>query len=432
MANSMTIVDNTKSICYTKIKAADFESVVLLAVSVNKVHGFVKPYKENYMRFLHTSDLHLGLRLCETRMNDDIAYLLREIVDIACSEDCDAVVIAGDIYDRSNPTPDSIAIFDEFVTSLSRRGITVLAVAGNHDSPERVAYLSKLLEQSGVHFSPLYDGILHTVIFNDEYGEVHFHLLPFLRPSVLRLTCPDFDDCSATEAVRYALRDITASDKIRHVIIAHQFVADSASSDESVGGTELVKADIFKMFDYTALGHLHRSHSVGAENVHYSGSPMKCSFSEVDDEKSVTIVDMCEKGSISLKKVPLHPMHDLREMRGSYAEMTSLEARMVGDMSDYLRIILTDDEDIPDVMAKLRCIYPNLMRLSYDNRRTREARMIADDILNNDDNSETVTALTPESVFAELFELQNNTPPNEKIMDIVKNLFLETEKEEEQ
>lgn len=383
---------------------------------------------ENIMKFIHTSDLHLGLRLCETRLNEDLALVLAEIIMIAIREKCDAVIIAGDIYDRSNPTPESIAIFDEFVTNLAENGIAVLSIAGNHDSPERVAYLSALLAKNGVHFTPLYDGNLYTASFDDAYGKVHFHLLPFLRPSVVHLTCPDFDGTTTADAVRFALRNVDLSDGDRHVCIAHQFVGGVSDDapDESIGGTEIVPFDLFEPFDYTALGHLHSPHHVGKPHIRYSGSPLKCSFSETADKKSVTVVEICEKGSISIETAALHPVRDLREMRGSYAEMTSLEMRASGNPEDYLRIILTDEEDIPDVMAKLRSVYPNLLRLSYDNKRTQHTREIDGDILADTDDG----ALTPESVFAELYELQNNAPADEMLMERVISLFRDTEKED--
>jgi len=370
------------------------------------------------MKFLHTSDLHLGLRLCETRLNDDIAYILDEITDIALRENCSAVIIAGDIYDRTNPTPDSVAIFDRFVSSLAERGIAVMSIYGNHDSPERVAYMSSILEKNGVYFSPLFDGNLYSVTLSDEYGTAEFHLLPYLRPSVLRLTCPDFSGSCEEDALRFALGNVDFTCG-RHVIIAHQFVGTSA--DASVGGSECVSPDVFAEADYTALGHLHAPHSAGLPAVRYSGSPIKTSFSEAGDRKSVTLVELSEKGNCKYSEIPLSPMRDLREMRGSYEEVTSPAWRSMGKTDDYLRIILTDEEDIPDVMAKLRTIYPNLMRIAYDNRRTRENRQIDGDI------TETTTedALTPESVFAELYELQNNAPAGESMMEFVKKLFTE-------
>ncbi|MBQ4354722.1 MAG: exonuclease SbcCD subunit D [Clostridia bacterium] len=379
------------------------------------------------MKFIHTSDLHLGLRLCEMRMNEDIAHLLREIADIAVRENCSAVVIAGDIYDRSNPTPESVALFDSFVTDLAARGVSVLSVYGNHDSPERVAYLSRLLSENGVHFSPLYDGTLYETSFDDAYGTVRFHLLPFLRPSVLRLTCPDFTGTTAADTVRFALKGISLSDGDRHVCIAHQFAAGAKEpSDEAVGGTELVPYTLFEAFDYTALGHLHSPHAVGKEHIRYSGSPLKCSFSEAADEKSVTLVELKEKGNISFRPVPLHPLRDLREMHGSYEDMTSFSMRSSGNTEDYLRIVLTDDEDIPDVMAKLRTVYPNLLRLSYDNKRTREMRQIDTDRLTDPDDG----ALSPAAVFAELYELQHNEEADDALMKEVMRLFDECTKED--
>lgn len=368
------------------------------------------------MKFLHTSDLHLGLRLCETKLNDDISYILGVITNIAVRENCDAVIIAGDIYDRTNPTPDSVAIFDRFVSSLAEKGIAVMSICGNHDSPERVAYMSSVLEKNGVYFTPLFDGNLYSVTLTDEYGRVHFHLLPYLRPSVLRLTCTEFKGTDEEEAVRFALRHVDF-DCDRHVIISHQFVG--RNRDESVGGSECVSPDIFAEADYTALGHLHAPHSAGLPVVRYSGSPIKTSFSEADDRKSVTLVELGEKEHCVWSEIPLEPIRDLREMRGSYEEVTSSQWRSMGKTDDYLRIILTDEEDIPDVMAKLRTIYPNLMRIAYDNRRTRENRQISGDITADT----TENALPPESVFAELYELQNNAKASEKMMELVKTLF---------
>jgi len=376
------------------------------------------------MKFLHTSDLHLGLKLCEIRLNDDIEHVLDEIISIAVREKCSAVIAAGDIYDRSSPTPDSVAVFDRFVTALASQGIAVLTICGNHDSPERIAYLSALLGDKGVHFSPLYNGKLYTAVLYDEYGPVFFHLLPFLKPSVLRLTCDDFDSASASDAVEYALGEVDFSDGYRHVVIAHQFVS-SGSEDDSVGGSEAVDYSVFEKADYTALGHLHTPHPVQKHNIRYSGSPIKTSFSEADSQKSVTLIELGEKGRFSYSEIPLHPIRDLREMRGTYAEMTSLESRNSGGRDDYLRIVLTDEEDIPDAMSKLRTIYPNLMKLAYDNTRTRTSREVDGDIISDKPED----ALTPESVFAELYELQNNVPADGRIMKLVKSLFAESQEE---
>lgn len=372
------------------------------------------------MKFLHTSDLHLGLRLCETRLNEDIEYALDQIASIAVRENCAAVIAAGDIYDRTSPTPESVAIFDRFITKLASHKIAVMTIYGNHDSPERVAYLSALLQEKGVFFSPLYTGKLFTAILQDEYGPVNFHLLPFLRPSVLRLTCEDFEGSTAEDAVNYALREVDFADSQRHVTVAHQFAA--SSSEDSVGGSEAVSYTAFAKSDYTALGHLHSPHHVGMPHIRYSGTPVKTSFAEVNDTKTVTLVELLEKGNMTITELPIVPIRDMREMRGTYEEMTSPKSRNLGSTNDYLRIILTDEEDIPDVMAKLRTIYPNLMKLSYDNTRTRANREIDGDI--TADRAQ--DSLTPESVFAELFELQNNAPASERIMEIAASLFRES------
>ena len=372
------------------------------------------------MKFLHTSDLHLGLRLCETRLNEDIEHALDQIASIAVRENCADVIAAGDIYDRTSPTPESVAIFDRFITKLASHKIAVMTIYGNHDSPERVAYLSALLQEKGVFFSPLYTGKLFTAVLQDEYGPVNFHLLPFLRPSVLRLTCEDFDGSTAEDAVNYALREVDFADGQRHVTVAHQFAA--SSSKDSVGGSEAVPYTAFAQSDYTALGHLHSPHHVGMPHIRYSGTPVKTSFAEVNDTKTVTLVELLEKGNMTITELPIVPIRDMREMRGTYEEMTSPKSRNLGSTDDYLRIILTDEEDIPDVMAKLRTIYPNLMKLSYDNTRTRANREIDGDI--TADRAQ--DSLTPESVFAELFELQNNAPASERIMEIAASLFRES------
>ncbi|MBP3377446.1 MAG: exonuclease SbcCD subunit D [Clostridia bacterium] len=370
------------------------------------------------MKFLHTSDLHLGLRLCEKPMNEDISHLLNEIVIIAEAEKCDAVIVAGDIYDRSNPGADSVVIFDRFVTELAERNITVMAVSGNHDSPERVAYMSDILGRMGVHFSPVYCGDITPVTLKDQYGEVCFWLIPFLRPSTVRAIHGDFDGENYTDAVKYVIDQLSIDKTKRNVLVTHQFVVGSNADDkENVGGIMAVDSSVFDGFCYTALGHLHSAHYAGSKLVRYSGSPLKCSFSEVDDKKTVDIVEIDAFGELQLKQIGLHPIHDMRELRGSYDEVMSLKYRETGKTDDYLRIVLTDEEDIQDVVAKLRTVYPNLLRLTYDNTRTRDYRSV-DSV-----SVEEMDVLRAEDIFAELYELQNNVAPDEKIMEIVKTII---------
>lgn len=377
------------------------------------------------MKFLHTSDFHLGLRLCEYPMNTEIEYLLNQITQIAENEKCTAVIVAGDIYDRSNPSPESVAIFDDFVTNLADRGIHTFIISGNHDSPERIAYLSHILKGVGVHVSPVFDGKITKTTIEDGFGRVNFYMMPFFRPSQLRTVCTDFTRDGFTEACRFAVGLIGIDTEERNIMMTHHFVigtskgdSESDELDVEVGESGAVSADVFADFDYTALGHLHGAHHVGEiGHIEYSGSPLKCSFAESGDEKSVNLVEMGEKGDVTVRKIPLHPLHDLREIRGSYDFVTSLECRSDGNPDDFLRIILTDEDDIPDAVAKLRTIYPNLMRLSYDNLRTRKSQTI--DITSDESGD----ILIPESVFAELYELQNNSDPDDSIMAIVGQLF---------
>ncbi len=377
------------------------------------------------MKLLHTSDLHLGLRLCENPMNEDIAHLLCEIADIAENEGCSAVIVAGDIYDRSNPGADSVAIFDRFVTDLASRGIATLAVSGNHDSPERVAYMSDILGRMGVHFSPVYNGDISPVILHDESGEVYFWLLPFLRASTVRAMHEDFTGESYTDAMRYVIDRMNIDESQRNVLITHQFVVGKyTSAVENVGGIMAVDSSVFEKFSYTMLGHLHTAHCAGSAKVRYSGSPLKCSFSEVEDRKTVDIVEIDKDGNAYTRELPLHPIRDMREIRGTYDEVMSLEWREVGGREDYLRIILTDEEDVQDAVAKLRTAYPNLLRLTYDNNRTRGYRSV--DSFEGDE----MEALRPEDVFSELYELQYNGAPSKDMMETVKRMMDEIRREE--
>ncbi len=377
------------------------------------------------MKFLHTSDLHLGLRLCEHPMNEEISHLLNEIVVIAAEEECTAVIVAGDIYDRSNPGADSVAIFDRFVTELAERNIALLAVSGNHDSPERVAYMSDILGRMGVHFSPVYSGEISAVTLNDGHGGVNFWMMPFLRPSTVRGIHGDFNGDTYTDAVKYVIEHMNIDKSKRNVLVTHQFVVGGCADEhENVGGIMAVDSSVFSDFCYTALGHLHSAHNVGNDRVRYSGSPLKCSFSEVDDTKTVDIVEINKNGDISVKQAVLHPLHDMREIRGTYDEVMSFQCRETGRCDDYIRVVLTDEEDIQDVVAKLRTVYPNLLRLTYDNTRTREYRTVETGA------DEEMGALLAEDVFAELYEMQNNASPSAEMMEIVKKMFEDIRSEE--
>ncbi|MBQ3637477.1 MAG: exonuclease SbcCD subunit D, partial [Clostridia bacterium] len=323
------------------------------------------------MKLLHISDLHLGKRLNDFSLLEDQEAILGRILEIADRERPRAVLISGDIYDRASPSAEAVQLFDDFLFGLALRSLEVFAVSGNHDSPERIAFASRLIDKSGVHLSPVYDGHISETVLLDEYGPVSISVLPFVKPASVRRFFAEGEIVTYTDAVRAALRELPRDPGVRRVLLAHQYVTGALRSDSeeiSVGGLENVDASVFDGFDYVALGHLHSPQNVGSERVRYSGSPLKYSFGESGQEKSVTVAELGDKGELTVRTVPLVPIRDLRSVRGSFRELTGEGAEK---SEDYLRVILTDEQDIPDVVGRLRVFYPNLMKVEYDNRRTR-------------------------------------------------------------
>ena len=358
------------------------------------------------MKLIHLSDLHLGKRVNEFSMLEDQAFILGKILDAVDMEDPDAVVIAGDVYDKSVPSAEAVTLFDSFLWSLSGRKTQVFVIAGNHDSQERLAFGSRLMNGSGVHFSPVYTGKVAPFTLNDAFGPVNLYLLPFLKPANVRRFCPDEEIGSYTDALRIAVQRMNLDPGMRNVLVTHQFVtgAERSESEEvSVGGADNVDASVFADFDYVALGHIHGPQNIGgSERIRYCGTPLKYSFSEASHVKSLTVVTLEEKGSLEVRTVPLIPKHDMRELRGSYMELTSRNSYEGTATDDYLHITLTDEADIPNVIGKLRVIYPNLMKLDYDNTRTRAGGVIG--------AAEDVERKTPLELFGEFYEKQNGQP----------------------
>ena len=361
------------------------------------------------MKIIHLSDLHLGKRVNEFSMLEDQAYILTKIINVIDEERPDAVILAGDLYDKSVPPADAVTLLDDFLVRLVRRSVQVFVISGNHDSPERVAFAGRLIEQSGVHLSPVYNGTVAPITLEDDFGPVNFYLLPFVKPAHVRRFFPEQEIVSYTDAVRTAVNAMGMDFSQRNVLVTHQFVtgAERSESEEvSVGGADNVDASVFDGIDYVALGHIHGPQNIGSERIRYCGTPLKYSFSEAAHEKSVTVVELREKGTLEIHTVPLIPKRDLRELRGSYLELTARSNYAGTDTEDYLHITLTDEEDIPDVAAKLRVIYPNLMKLDYDNRRTRSQTAVG--------AAEDVERKTPLELFGELYEKQNGTTLTEE------------------
>ena len=361
------------------------------------------------MKFGHIGDLHIGKRVHDFSMLEDQRYILDQMMKIFEEQKVDGVLIAGDVYDKTVPSAEAVQLFDEFITGLAKAEIPVYMISGNHDSAERLSFGAKLFESSDIYISQVYDGEMKRIVLKDQYGPISVYLLPFLKPAAVRHALQRDDINTYEEGVMAALQECEIDTSQRNVLVAHQFVtgADRSDSEETwVGGLDNVSAEVFKDFDYVALGHIHSPQNVGSEHIRYCGTPLKYSFSEAGQQKSVTVAELFEKGDLEVREIPLKPLRDMRKLKGTYMEITSLSSYQDTNTEDYVQITLTDEEDIVDGMQKLRTVYPNLMRLEYDNRRTRENQEIA--------GTETVKRKSELEYFEEFFELQNNQPMNEE------------------
>ncbi len=379
------------------------------------------------MKLIHLSDLHLGKRVNEYSMLEDQQYILKKIINIINDENPDGVIIAGDIYDKPVPPAEAMQLFDDFLVGLAKRNLQVFVISGNHDSPERIAFGSRIMDAGGIHLSPVYNGNIEPISMQDEYGTVDIYMLPFVKPVHIRRFCED-EITTYTDAVKYAVSKMNLNAANRNVLITHQFVTGakrSESEEISVGGSDNVDAGVFEGFDYVALGHIHSPQNCGSDKIRYCGTPLKYSFSEAKDKKSVTVVELAEKGTATYRTIELIPKHDLVELKGTYADLmrksfyenTTLQ-------EDYTHITLTDEEDIPDAIGKLRTVYHRLMKLDYDNKRTRAKAEI--------DASADVESKSPLELFSDFYELQNNQPMTEEQAKFMQELVEHTWEEDEQ
>lgn len=373
------------------------------------------------MKFIHLSDLHLGIRVNDFSMSEDQRYILDRILDITDREAPDGIIIAGDIYDKSMPPAEAVAMFDDFISRIAERKIKTFIISGNHDSAERIAFGSSIMSTGGIYLSPVYNGDIKPVVMEDEYGAVNIYMLPFVRPSAVRAFYPDDDTDSYSSAVGTAVKHMNADFSQRNIIITHQFVTGAVRSDSediSVGGTDNVSADIFADFDYTALGHIHKPQNIGSERIRYCGTPLKYSFSEAKQDKSVTVIELGKKGDIDVRTVGLIPLRDMTELKGSYDELMKKSFyEGTGYTEDYVHITLTDEDDIPDAVSKLRLVYHRLMKMDYDNARTKKQSII--------EGMTSARETDPEKLFGEFFESQNNAPMNDEQAAIVSGIIKE-------
>lgn len=371
------------------------------------------------MKFIHLSDLHLGKRLNEFSLIDDQRYILNEILKIIKDEKPDAVMIAGDIYDKSIPSTEAVELFDDFVFNLSKLKAQIFIISGNHDSPERLAFGSRLMDKTGVHMSPVYDGDIKPYTMKDKYGEINIFLLPFIKPIQVKRFFPDEGINSYTNGVNVAIKQMKIDTSQRNILIAHQFVTGakrSESEELSVGGLDNVDSSVFADFDYVALGHIHSPQKVSSDKIYYSGTLLKYSFSESSDIKSVAVVEVKDKNDVAIKTIPLTPLHDMIELKGIYKDlMRKSFYENTSYQSDYVRITLTDEEDILNALGNLRVVYHNLMELRYDNKRTKSS--------SNINGAVNVENKSPFDLFSELYELQNGSKMTEQQSEFIQNLI---------
>ncbi len=376
------------------------------------------------MKLFHLSDLHLGKRIHERSLIEDQQYILNQIVELVSSEKPDAVMIAGDIYDRSLPPEEAVALFDDFLYELSRLNVNVLIISGNHDSAERLGFGGRIMDRNGIFLSPEfnkanYERILKPIVLNDEYGDVNFYMLPYITPAAVR-AAQGSEISDRNEMAESVFSDMNIDTSKRNVLIAHQLVTGASACDSerlSVGGADNIDYEVFEPFDYAALGHLHGKQRIGRDTVRYCGTPLKYSFSEVNHHKSITVVNIGEKGNVQISEIPLDaPLHDWREIKGKFDDIVS------GDKSDdYIRVILTDDDEKVNAMSRLRERFKNIMSMEYDNRQTRiEGQFVS---------TENFEKLSYVDMFAEFYKQQRGGELNAEQLKIVTDIFSEIEEE---
>ena len=364
------------------------------------------------MKFFHLADLHLGKRVNGFPMIEDQKYILNQVIELADREQPDAVIIAGDVYDKSIPSVEAVNLMDDFLVELMKRKLQIFIISGNHDSAERVSYGGRIMEQSGIHISPRISGC-GPIRLDDQYGPLYIYLIPYIHPSVVREAYPEEKVTDWTQAMEVLIRNAHVDPAARNIAVAHQYVTASGvrpeecdSEQKHIGGLDNVDYSVFDAFDYVALGHLHGPQRIGRDTVRYAGSPLKYSFSEEKHKKSVTLVEIKEKGQVEYRQLPLVPARDFKTLRGTFSEVMSPGFTAPLSAEDYYRIILTDEQDVDQALARLRkYFYKNLMDLEYDNTRTRTQSDI--------DAGEEALEKEPIEVLQELFLKQNGTAMND-------------------
>lgn len=371
---------------------------------------------------MHISDLHIGKRLNEVNLLDDQAYILDQIIDVAVAIKPDGILIAGDVYDKAMPSAEAVRLFDVFLSQIADLGIPCFVISGNHDSAERIAFGASIMSKKKVYMSKVFDGQIEPVVLSDGYGDVFVYMLPFIKPVHVKQLYPDAEIESYHDALQCVVDHIDVDTSRRNVLVMHQFITAanteverSDSESISVGGSDNIDVSVFEGFDYVALGHLHKPHRIGRETVRYSGSPLKYSFSEAQHVKSVTIIELKEKGDIHIETMPLIPRRELRKIKGTIEALLAYENYKGTQLEDYIHVTLTDEEEILDAIGRMRQVYPNIMMIEFENSRNQT--------VNSRTGAESLEDKTDLELFAEFYALQNNEALSDEKLAIVSELL---------
>ena len=389
------------------------------------------------MKFMHLSDLHLGKRLIEVSLLEDQKYILDQIIHIVEEEKPQAVLISGDIYDRSNPPEEAMTLFGHFIRRLTEAGCKVLVISGNHDSSERVAYLGELVRENGVYLSPVYNGHLESVTLEDEFGAVNFYLMPYIHPEAVKRFFPEETIAGANDAARLVLGESAPDTSIRNVILSHQLILGSSFDEreqKAVGTLDNVDPKLYEGFDYVALGHIHNAQFVGRKDktMRYCGTPLVYSKKEARTAKplplgeaepaakTVTMVDLKKKGDVSCYEIPLSPLREVRLVKGEFNTLLE-KGPDAGSEDDYYYITLTDEDDvIPNAAVQLRSRFGKVLEIDFDNARTRAGEEVSIGTVEAEEK-------TPMELLSDLYRLMRQHEMSEEAKAFAREVMQETE-----
>lgn len=382
------------------------------------------------MKILHLSDLHLGKILQEQSLLEDQEYMLKKIEELIKEEKIDVVLIAGDVYDRSVPPTDAVNLLDDFLKTLIKDiKIKVFIIAGNHDSKERLGFGNKIFENDGLYIVSKYDGDLNKVELEDEFGKLNIYMLPFVKPVEVKKYF-DEEISSYDDAVHKIIEKEKINKEERNIIMVHQFVTAGDTNPErteseqlSLGGIDNVDVSNFDEFDYVAIGHVHRAQRIGRDTARYAGTILKYSFSEVNHNKTVTIVDFKEKDNLNYEFKELKPLRDMREIKGPIEELIKPENYEGTNLNDYIRAIITNEEPVYDAIGQIRRIYPNTLKLEIRNNKLSTNLEVMENSLENIRNKSEI------ELFNDFYKMQNNTDLNEEQVLIIENVIKEVKHE---